>query len=71
MYGQELVVGLLVFLATSYLLWQTWRTWGSTKGGCGGGCSCPGKKTLTTAKVASPVKLISEDELTARVRSRS
>jgi hypothetical protein len=69
-YGQELIVGLLVLTATTYLGWQTWRTWGSAKGGCAGGCSCAGKKSLTTKAGAGAAKLISVDELTERIRSR-
>jgi hypothetical protein len=66
---QALVVGVLIAVAVVYLGRQTWRTWFAPSGGCGGGCSCPGKKA--EAKTAVPTTLISVDELTQRVRTHS
>lgn len=66
---QALVVGVLIVAAISYLARQTWRTWFGSKGGCSGGCSCPGKKA--EAKTESPTTLISVNELTQRIRSHS
>ena len=72
MAGQQLIVCLLVLKATAYLLWQTGRTWFGGKGGCGGGCSCPGKKAGAKSNAAgSTTTLISVNELTQRLRGRS
>lgn len=70
MSGQEWVVGLLVLTATAYLVWQTRRTWFGAKGGCGGGCACPGKKVASKAD-GTATTLISVNELTQRLRERS
>jgi ABC-type uncharacterized transport system YnjBCD permease subunit len=58
---QYAVVAVVVILAASYLVRQTWRTW--TRKGCGG-CGC-----AATKKAAPPAGgLVTSDELLARVR---
>jgi hypothetical protein len=71
MIWQPLLVGALILLATAYLVWQMGRTWFSAKGGCGGGCSCAGKKIETKTNTNGSTTLISVNELTERIRSRS
>jgi hypothetical protein len=72
MFWQYLLVAIVVLAAVAFLARRSWRTWFGTKAGCGGGCSCPGKKADATAgAAASETKLVSVDELTARIRSRS
>jgi FeoB-associated Cys-rich membrane protein len=70
MIWQPLLVAALVLAAASYISWQTWRTWFSSKAGCGGGCSCPGKKAEAKTGSGAPVSLISVNELTQRIRSQ-
>jgi len=72
MFWQYLLVGIVVLAAVAFLVRQSWRTWFGAKGGCGGGCSCPGKSADAAAGAAQPQsKLVSVDELTARIRSSS
>jgi hypothetical protein len=72
MLWQYVLVGVIVLAAVAFLARQSWRTWFGTKAGCGGGCSCAGGKGAATAGAAgSQVKLVSVDELTARIRSSS
>jgi hypothetical protein len=56
-----------VGVAASYLGWRSWRTWGRKAAGCGGGCSCPGKKGEATAR---PSELIPADQLLVRLSAR-
>jgi hypothetical protein len=72
MFWQYLLVGIIVLAAAGFLARQSWRTWFGTKAGCGGGCGCAGAKGGATAGAAgSAAKLVSVDELTARIRSSS
>jgi FeoB-associated Cys-rich membrane protein len=72
MIWQPFVVIGIVLAATAYLVWQSWRTWFGAKSGCGGGCHCAGKKNDAAANATgSPATLISVDELTQRLRSKS
>jgi hypothetical protein len=72
MFWQYVIVGMIVLAAAGFLVRQTWRTWFGTKAGCGGGCSCAGKKDdANTGAAGSGATLVSVDELTARIRSRS
>jgi len=69
---QLLLVGMIVLAASAFLVRQSWRTWFGAKGSCGGGCSCAGKKSATNNGASGPgAPLISVDELTSRLRSRS
>ncbi len=70
MIWQPLLVGLILLAATVYLVRQTWRTWFSAKAGCGGGCSCAGKKTAAAVNTHDSAPLISVNELTQRLRER-
>ncbi len=72
MLWQYLIVGLIIAAAVAFLARQTWRTWFGAKGGCGAGCSCAGKASdVNAGPQGSGTKLVSVDELTARIRSRS
>ena len=72
MIWQPLLVGVILLAAAAYLVRQIWRTWFSAKAGCGGGCSCAGKKTDAKANADGPsTTLISVNELTQRIRTRS
>jgi hypothetical protein len=67
MIWQWTAVILSVGVAASYLGWRSWRTWGRKASGCGGGCSCPGKKGETKAR---PAELIPADQLLGRLSTR-
>jgi hypothetical protein len=72
MLWQYLLVGIIVLAAAGFLARQSWRTWFGTKAGCGSGCSCAGGKGgVATGAAGSAAKLVSVDELTARIRSSS
>ena len=64
MLWQMIIVAGLILMSAAYLGWQSFKTW-SAKGGCGGGCHCSRKKPAA----AGPA-LISENELTVRLRQR-
>ena len=52
-----------VVLAAAYVVRAAWHTWHPAAGGCGGSCGCGVKDA------ASKVTLISEDQLTHRIRA--
>jgi hypothetical protein len=62
MLWQLVIVAALILVSAAYLGWQSFKTW-SAKGGCGGGCHCSSKKPAAMAPA-----LISENDLTARLR---
>jgi hypothetical protein len=64
---QWVAVAVSVTAAAVYLGRQTWRTWAGRKASCGN-CSCANKTDTTPARTAT--RLISADELTARLRRR-
>jgi hypothetical protein len=64
---QWVAVAASVAAAAIYLARQTWRTWAGRKAGCGN-CSCANKNDTASARPAT--RLISADELTARLRRR-
>ena len=57
------LVLLCVVVAAVYVVRAAWRTWHPAAGGCGGSCGCGPKET------APKVTLISEDQLTHRLRA--
>jgi FeoB-associated Cys-rich membrane protein len=60
------VVVVVVFVAATYLVRQTWLTWTKRKG-CGSGCSCTSQKKSNSQ--SGSVTLIPESELRVRTQS--
>jgi hypothetical protein len=68
---QFALVALAVAAAAAYLIRRAWRTWGASKGGCGGGCCAAGKaQALSSERPTTAVTLVSAEQLTARLRRR-
>ena len=70
---QLTLAGICIVAAASYIARRTWRAWlGRKAGGCGGSCSCakPGANSDDSNR-SSPDALITDDELTARLRNRA
>jgi len=64
---QLALVGIMVAAAALYLARASWHSWRSGKAGCSGGCCSTGKEA-PSKNGSSAIPLISEDQLTARLR---